>query len=383
MWNTVASNGITFLIAGFVALAGLITWGQQRYAAPGPLEQPICLRVTPGSTMNAVSRDLVDLGAVSEGWILRVGAQYQDKSGDLKAGSFVVPEGAAMNEIVDIVTRGGASTCGTNVVYRVGLARTEVLVRELDPETGRFVERAAFRPGDDAPAEYLEAKEEADARFQIAVAEGLTSWRVVEALNGIDILAGEIEGVPDEGSLAPDSFEVRVGMDRSELIARMTELQSERLTNAWAGRAEGLPLETPREALILASIIEKETAVARERGKVASVFVNRLRVPMRLQTDPTVIYGITLGEGTLGRGLRRSELDRDTPYNTYTRDGLPPTPIANPGDDSIRAAVNPEATPFLFFVADGTGGHAFAETLSEHNANVRRWREIEAARANQ
>ena len=150
------------------------------------------------------------------------------------------------------------------------------------------------------------------------------------------------------------------------------------LSAAWESRAEGLPLATPDEALILASIVEKETGLAEERPVVASVFINRLRAPMRLQTDPTVIYGITLGRRILGRGLRRSELNARTPYNTYQIDGLPPTPIANPGRASIEAVLNPVETEFLFFVADGTGGHAFAATLAEHNRNVALWRQIEA-----
>jgi UPF0755 protein len=148
----------------------------------------------------------------------------------------------------------------------------------------------------------------------------------------------------------------------------------------WATRAEGLPYDTPEEALIMASIVEKETGIADERKQVASVFVNRMRQGMRLQTDPTVIYGVTRGEGVLGRGLRQSELRRETPWNTYVIDGLPPTPIANPGRLSIEAALNPDTTEYFYFVADGTGGHAFGRTLEEHNTNVARWREIEAQR---
>ena len=155
------------------------------------------------------------------------------------------------------------------------------------------------------------------------------------------------------------------------------------MSAAWEARDAELPLESPEDLLILASIIEKETGVAEERRQVASVFVNRLNRGMRLQTDPTVIYGITKGQGVLGRGLRRSELRAATPWNTYVIQGLPPTPIANPGRESLMAAAQPDTTNFVFFVADGTGGHAFAETLDEHNRNVARWREIEAERANQ
>ena len=153
------------------------------------------------------------------------------------------------------------------------------------------------------------------------------------------------------------------------------------LKNAWKNRVKDLPLKSPQEALILASIVEKETGLSNERRQVASVFINRLNRGIRLQTDPTVIYGITKGEKTLGRGLRRSELDRKTPWNTYRINGLPPTPIANPGRASIEAVLDPDDTNFIFFVADGTGGHSFAKTLKEHNANVRKWREIEAGKA--
>jgi UPF0755 protein len=161
----------------------------------------------------------------------------------------------------------------------------------------------------------------------------------------------------------------------------MAAAQTRILDAAWEARADGLPLESKEEALILASIVEKETGVPEERRQVASVFINRLNQGMRLQTDPTVIYGITLGEGNgLGRGIRQSELRRRTPYNTYVIDGLPPTPIANPGRLAIEAALNPDDTPYIFFVADGTGGHAFAVTIADHNRNVAEWRKIEAER---
>jgi UPF0755 protein len=202
-------------------------------------------------------------------------------------------------------------------------------------------------------------------------------------LKKADFLEGEVEEIPAEGTLAPDSYEMRAGDSRSDLLAQMAERQAARLAEAWSNRVDGLPIETPEEALILASIIEKETGVPEERRTVASVFVNRLNRGMRLQTDPTVIYGVTEGRGALGRGLRQSELRQETPWNTYVIDGLPPTPIANPGLASIEAALDPETTDLVYFVADGTGGHAFARTLDEHNQNVARWRAIEAERANQ
>ncbi len=386
MWRHIASNVITLLVVLAFLLGGVILWGQAQYTAEGPLDEPICLRVPPGTTMRGVSRDLEGEGAVTSGAIFRVGADYAGREDDLKAGSWLIPEGASMADIVDLITRGGASTCGTEVVWRIGVTDTETVVRELDPAESRFVERARFDPAaEDAarPEIYATMRDRADTRFRLAFAEGITSWQVVEGLKSVDVLTGEVGEVPPEGSLAPDSYEVRPGDTRASVIARMQEAQEEILAAAWEARADGLPLDSPEEALILASIIEKETGVAEERRQVASVFVNRLRRGMRLQTDPTVIYGITEGRGVLGRGIRQSELRGATPWNTYVIDGLPPTPIANPGRASIAAAVDPDATDYVYFVADGSGGHAFARTLAEHNRNVARWREIEAERADE
>ena len=382
MWKSLAANGLSFLILALIALAGVIAWGQNQYTAEGPLDAAICLRVESGSNMRRVADDLAGQGAVTNAAIFRMGADYSDKTSLLKAGSFLVPEGASMAEIVDIVTRGGRSTCGTEVVFRIGVTAQEIEVRELDPATQRFETRAEFDPaGGTEDAAYAEVRGEADTRYRVSLAEGVTSWQVVEALKLADFLAGEVAEVPAEGTLAPESYEVTEGASRAELLERMAALQAERLAEAWANRDADLPIDTPEEALILASIIEKETGVPEERETVASVFVNRLREGMRLQTDPTVIYGVTEGRGVLGRGLRQSELRGETPWNTYVIDGLPPTPIANPGLASIEAAVRPGETDLLFFVADGTGGHAFARTLAEHNANVARWREIERERA--
>ncbi|MEC9198011.1 MAG: endolytic transglycosylase MltG, partial [Pseudomonadota bacterium] len=320
---------------------------------------------------------------ISSPQIMRIGADYADKTAQLKAGSYLVPEGASMEEIVDIVTRGGASSCGTEIVYRVGVNSLLGEVREMDPTTGRFEEIAEYTPGGEAevPAEVTEVKSRADTRYRVALAEGVTSWQVVEALKAVDVLEGEIAAVPAEGSLAPDSYEVSVGDSRSSVIDRMVQLQNDRIASVWATRVSDLPIATPEEMVTLASIIEKETGVASERPLVSSVFVNRLEQGMPLQTDPTVIYGVTEGKGVLGRGLRQSELRRETPWNTYVIRGLPPTPIANPGLASLQAAVGPAQSDYLFFVADGTGGHAFAATLAEHNANVAKWRAIEAEQA--
>lgn len=382
MWRSIASNAVTFLVVALFLVGGIIMWGRGQYEAPGPLAQAICLQVERGSNFRRVSASLEEDGAVTNGTIFRLGADYAGKSDALKAGSYLVEPAASMEGIVDIVTRGGASTCGTEVIYRIGVNRMSAQVRELDPATNRFVERAEFEPAsEETPEIYTKVKSEQDTRYRIALAEGVTSWQVVNALQGMDVLRGEVAEIPPEGALAPDSYEVSPGDQRADILAAMAEQQELWVSAAWEARDPDVPLESPEDLLTLASIIEKETGVAEERRKVASVFVNRLNRGMRLQTDPTVIYGVTKGQGVLGRGLRRSELRAVTPWNTYVILGLPPTPIANPGRASLMAAGQPEATDFVFFVADGTGGHAFAETLDEHNRNVARWREIEAERA--
>ncbi|WP_291731635.1 endolytic transglycosylase MltG [Leisingera sp. F5] len=383
MWRSLASNMLTVLIAALFLLGGLILWGKSQYTAEGPLETAICLRVERGSNMARVSRDLETQGAVASAAIFRLGAKYSEKTGQLKAGSFLVEPGSSMERIIDGITHSGASTCGTEIVYRIGVTRTQAEVRELDPATSKFVEKAEFILGEDeVPAAYTETRQEADTRYRIALAEGVTSWQVVEALKAMDVLNGDPGERPAEGLLAPDSYEVTSGTDRAAVLAEMQERQQLRINAAWESRSSDAAVGSPEEMLVLASIIEKETGVASERSVVSSVFTNRLNRGMRLQTDPTVIYGVTKGEGTLGRGLRQSELRKATPWNTYVIEGLPPTPIANPGMKSLEAAVNPETTDYVFFVADGTGGHAFAETLDEHNRNVAKWREIEAQQQN-
>lgn len=381
MWRSIASNALTLFIVVLVAAAGLLAWGREQFAGPGPLEQAICFRVERGDSLSAVSRALEEQGAVSDARIFRIGAEYSGKADALKFGSYLVLPGQSMAQVLDAVTAGGQSTCGREVNFRISVASAEVVLRELDPETNRYVEVVKFDPAvAAAPAEYLDVAEADDIRWRVTLAEGVTTWQVVDALKRAEFLTGEIAEVPPEGSLAPDSYEVARGADRAELLAEMAARQVAVMDELWAQRAEGLPYDTPEEAMIMASIVEKETSVPEERKRVAAVFVNRLQQGMRLQTDPTVIYGVTKGEGVLGRGLRQSELRRETPWNTYVIDGLPPTPIANPGRLSIEAALNPEDSDFLYFVADGTGGHAFARTLAEHNENVARWRQIEAER---
>jgi UPF0755 protein len=220
---------------------------------------------------------------------------------------------------------------------------------------------------------------------QVTIPEGLTTAQVLDLLAGVDGLEGTISMPPSEGSLLPETYDYTLGDTREMLIERMRKGMDSLIAELWPKRAAELPLKSPEEAVILASIVEKETGIPAERPRVAAVFVNRLKRGMPLQSDPTVIYGLTRGkvasvangEGILGRKLIRADLDLDNPYNTYRILGLPPGPIANPGRASLEAVLNPPATTELYFVADGTGGHAFASTLEEHNRNVARWRKLQ------
>jgi UPF0755 protein len=214
-------------------------------------------------------------------------------------------------------------------------------------------------------------------QHQITVPEGLTSEQIVARLLENDILSGNIKDVPREGSLLPDSYHFNRGFTREQLIQRMRQAQERLVREVWDRRNPDLPLKTPEQLVILASIIEKETGKAEERTRIAAVLTNRLKQKMKLQSDPTIIYGLAFGKGGLGHPLTKSEIAQPTPYNTYIIDGLPPGPIANPGRASIEAAANPARTKELYFVADGTGGHAFAESYDQHMKNVARLRAIE------
>ena len=380
MWRAVASNALTLFIVLFVLVAGIIAWGQRTYVAPGPLAQTICFKVGKGATMSAVSAALQQQGAVSDARVMRIGAEYTGKSGLLKFGSYLVEPGASMQDVVALLTTSGQSTCGQDVNLRIGVAGAEVVLRAYDASVDGYAEVAKFDPAvGPVPQAYIDAAKDADLRWRVTLAEGVTSWQVVETLKVADFLSGDVKAVPLEGALAPGSYEVEKGFERKALVDEMQADQADILAELWAKRAEGLPYASPEEAMIMASIVEKETGVAGERAQVASVFLNRLAQGMKLQTDPTVIYGVTKGQGVLGRGLKASELKKETPWNTYVIAGLPVTPICNPGRDAIEAALHPDTTEYLYFVADGTGGHAFATNLGDHNKNVAKYRAIEAA----
>ena len=378
IWRNIASNFLTIAVILLVAAAAAVAWGKRQFDGPGPSAMAQCVQVAPGASLDLVSKQLAAQGAVSSGYIFRTGADYSGKARDLKFGSYLVPPHASMRDIMEAITAGGPSTCGTEVTFRVGVRENSVVLRDMDPATGQYVERVKHDPATGpAPEAIARAEEQQGARLRLTLAEGVTSWQVVNGLRQIGFLAGDPGPVPPEGSLAPDTYALEKGQDRRKLLDDMRARQTAILAAAWQARPFDLPYRSEDEALTMASIIEKETGVAAERPQVASVFVNRLREGMKLQTDPAVIYGITRGREVLERGLRQSELRAKTPYNTYVIDGLPPTPIANPGKAAIEAALNPAATDYLYFVADGTGGHAFATTLEQHEANVARWREIE------
>lgn len=321
-----AANFLTLVTLLLVSVLLIVHWGRGEFYREGPTLDVVEFEVEKGERLSSISERLADQGIIRNATIFGLGTRYSDRDRFLKFGNYKIPSNASMDEIVSILTKGAGS-------------------------------------GDD---------------LRLTIPEGFTVWQVLERLKATETLSGEITLKPEEGRLAPDTYFYVEGEARDRLLQQMIDRQSEILEEEWQLRRAELPYDTIDDALIMASIIEKETGVSSEREEVAGVFVNRLRRGMKLQTDPTVIYGITKGQGALGRGLRRSELASPTPYNTYIIPALPPTPIANPGRASIRAALKPAATEYLFFVADGTGGHSFAKTLVEHNANVRKWRLIEA-----
>ncbi|MHA1538655.1 MAG: endolytic transglycosylase MltG [Alphaproteobacteria bacterium] len=315
------------LALGLVLMAGAgVWWGNQRYAAPGPLSKPVTVVIPKGAGRNAIMRRLLAARVIEDPMLFRIAMRVTGTGARLKAGEY----------------RFAARISMARVIERMVVGKT--ILR-------RFV---AF--------------------------EGKTTFEILARLRATKGLRDDIGEPPGEGELLPETYSFSLGDKRAALVARMREAMRKTLDELWEKRAPDLPFKTKRQALILASIVEKETGRASERARVAAVFVNRLRKKMRLQTDPTVIYGITKGKGPLGRPLLKRDLAARTAYNTYLIDGLPPGPIANPGRAAIAAALNPQKTDELFFVADGTGGHAFAKTLAEHNRNVRRWREIERKR---
>ncbi|WP_284316868.1 endolytic transglycosylase MltG, partial [Labrys miyagiensis] len=278
-----------------------------------------------------------------------------------------VPKGSGRDEIADTLEREGVITGATTFTTGIFL-----LGRGKDLRAGEY----AFQPNVsmyDVMKTMLEGKV---IQHALTIPEGLTSQAIIDKLNQDDLLTGDAPPVPPEGSLLPDTYNYERGTTRSAMVRRMQDEQKQTVEEIWKQRAPNLPLKSPAEMVTLASIVEKETGQADERPHVASVFVNRLQKNMRLQSDPTVIYGMVGGKGRLDP-TQKIDTSWKSPFNTYTNAGLPPSPIANPGRAAMEAAASPLATKDLYFVADGSGGHAFAATLDEHNKNVTRWRQLQ------
>lgn len=315
-------NGlISLLIFLFIASGGVFFILKQQFEAPGPLKQTRAVIVPTGATVTQIANRLEREGVITDGTLFLAGVYVTQTATDLKAGEYLFPEQVSMRSVMEQLVEGRA------ILHK------------------------------------------------ITVPEGLTSAQIFARLTQDEVLTGEAGEVPPEGTLLPETYKVTRGTERSALIRRMQRAHERAVARIWERRDKDLPLKSPEELVILASIVEKETGRVDERSRVASVFVNRLKRSMRLQSDPTIIYGITGGEGGLGRPIRQSEIDKTTPYNTYQIAGLPPTPIANPGIEALEATANPSHTQDLYFVADGSGGHVFAATLDAHNRNVARWRD--------
>jgi UPF0755 protein len=326
-------GGLLSAVSGFLTLAVIAALGamvvvtlfNRQAGEPGPLQADKVVVIPSRSGTSEIAQLLAREGVIEHPNLFELAARFGGK-GPLKHGEYVFKAHASVRDAIDTLAN------------------------------GRQVQHAITFP------------------------EGLTSEQIVGRLNENDVLSGEISETPPEGSLLPDTYKFERGATRQQIVNLMRAKQREVLNQIWQRRSPDVPVKTPAEMVTLASIVEKETGRADERPRVAGVFVNRLMKRMKLQSDPTIVYGLVGGRGTLGRGILRSEIDRPTPYNTYVIEGLPPGPIANPGRAALEAVANPSRTKDLYFVADGTGGHAFADSLEGHQRNVTRWRQVERAR---
>lgn len=323
------------IIFGACAAAYLGYSFNQHYNQPGPLPGDTLFSVSPGQGAQQIGRNLENSGIISSALVFSIAARLQGVSSALHAGDYEIQASMSMKSILDLLVKGQVK------------------------------------------------------QYKITIPEGLTGHQIVEILNSQEYLAGTMPQMIIEGTILPDTYFFVRNEDVNAVLARMQQAMTEEINTLWMNRADNLPLRTTQDAVILASIVEKETGVAHERRRVAGLFINRLRRGMPLQSDPTVIYALTEGKvqdegmGPLGRRLLRKDLEFDSPYNTYKYPGLPPGPIANPGIESIRAVLQPEEHNYYYMVADGTGGHAFAQSLREHNQNVAKWRQIRAQQSQQ
>src|SRR6187397_2441423 len=298
------------------------------------------------------------------------GKQLIEAPGPLKEDKIVnIPARAGKRDIADVLQREGV--IDVNPWAFIGSVFALKASSELKPGEYSFQKHASLR---DVIGTIVEGKV---VQHAVTIPEGLTSEQILSRLSDNDIFAGTVREIPREGTLLPETYKFPRGTTRDQVIQRMQQTQKRVLAEIWERRNPDIPIKTPDQLVTLASIVEKETGKADERSRVAAVFVNRLRQRIKLQSDPTIIYGLVGGKGTLGRPIKRSEIQQPSPYNTYVVDGLPPGPIANPGRASLEAAANPARTRDLFFVADGSGGHAFTETYDQHQKNVAKLRTLE------
>ncbi len=322
------TNGLlTLFILALIVAGGAFYWFAQNFYSEGNLKQDTVFVVKSGSGLASVAKDLQEQGIISNSLMFQLGARSKNLEGSIKTGEYNIAKSSSMADILFELTEG-------------------------------------------KPISY-----------SVTIPEGFTSWQVVQKLNADKNLVGEITSIPPEGSLLPDTYSYERGEERSAIIARMSDEFNKELAKIWENRDPDLPIKSMQELVILASLIEKETGTPHERFEVAGVFVNRLNKGMKLQTDPAVIYGITLGKEKLGRGLRQSELKKETPYNTYVIPALPIGPITNPGRESLLAAANPAKTENIFFVAAGaypSDGHLFSATYAQHQKNVAAYRKAVA-----
>jgi UPF0755 protein len=324
----IAGNAIfTVLVLVSVTVGTALYVGKQRFEAPGPLPQDKVVNIPRGLGIRDIAALLQREGVIDQPYVFIGGVMVMKARGGLKHGEYKFTGHASLADVVDTI---------------------------ID---GKVVQHALTLP------------------------EGLTSEQIVARLLEDKALSGQIKEIPPEGSLLPETYKFTRGMTRAQMIRRMQEAEQRAVKEIWAHRVPDLPLKSPQELVTLASIVEKETGKPDERSRVAAVFINRLKKQMKLQSDPTIIYGLTGGKGSLGRPIMKSEIEQPTPYNTYVINGLPPGPIANPGRASLEAAANPARTKDLYFVADGTGGHVFSESYEQHQKNVAHLRSLEHAKA--
>ena len=310
------------LIVALLAFAGF-SWALLQAHKPGPLAADKVFVITREDDGGAIADQLERAGIIDSPLWFNLTLLVDGNRGKLKRGEFLFKEHASLRDVEDVLVYG-------------------------KPVLHRFT-----------------------------VPEGLTSDQVVQRLRENDVFVGDVKEAPREGSILPETYEFERGVPRAKVLAVMEQAQAKAIDDIWKKRAPDLPIKSPGELVTLASIVEKETGKADERAHVAGVFINRLQKRMRLESDPTIVYGLVAGKGTLGHPISKAELNQATPYNTYMIEGLPPGPITNPGKAAMEAVANPLHTPDLYFVADGTGGHAFAATLDQHQKNVALWRQIE------